>query len=152
MTVGIPPLGSPRPHLVFIMFKVVVAGSRGFSNYELMKERLLHLFSNYQLSEVEIVSGTANGADQLGEDFAAEFGCQIKQFPADWGSINNPDAVVRRRSDGTLYNAKAGYDRNKKMAQYADACVCFWDGHSRGTKDMITLAKDHGIPVKVVRF
>ena len=38
------------------------------------------------------------------------------------------------------------------MAIYADACVCFWNGVSRGTKRMIDLANKYEIPVKVVRY
>ncbi|UNY48937.1 hypothetical protein P9294_gp222 [Bacillus phage FADO] len=36
------------------------------------------------------------------------------------------------------------------MAKYADACVVFWDGKSRGTKHMIDLAEKEGIILKKV--
>lgn len=118
------------------MFRVIVAGSRDFNDYELLKSKMLYYLKGFDLSEVEIVSGTAKGADQLGEKFAREFGCKLKQFPADWNT----------------YGKKAGYLRNVDMAKYADACVCFWDGKSRGTKHMIDIAKKEGLKLRVVRY
>ena len=98
-----------------------------------MKTKLDFYLSNLQ--HVEIVSGTARGADQLGERYAREKGFSIKRFPADW-------------SLGKV----AGYLRNKEMAEYANGLVAFWDGKSRGTKMMIDLAKEHGLSIRVVKF
>ncbi|TCK01348.1 UNVERIFIED_ORG: uncharacterized protein DUF2493 [Anoxybacillus amylolyticus] len=117
-------------------WKVIVAGSRSFSDYRMMEQALLHYLSRCDLSMVEIVSGTARGADQLGERFALEHGCAIKRFPADW----------------TRYGKRAGFVRNEEMAKYADACVCFWDGKSRGTRHMIDLARRYQLWLRVVRF
>lgn len=116
------------------MFKVIVAGSRTFNDYGLLKEKLDYYLSNY--NNVEIVSGTAKGADQYGERYAKERGFSIKKFPAQWDK----------------YGKKAGYLRNKQMAEYADALVAFWDGKSKGTKIMIDLAKQYGLQIRVVYF
>jgi hypothetical protein len=118
------------------LFKVIIAGSRSFNDYELLKSKMLHYLKGFDLSEVEIVSGTARGADQLGERFAREFGCKLKQFIPDWDT----------------YGKRAGYLRNMDMAKYANACVCFWDGKSRGTKHMIDIAKKEGLKLRVVRY
>lgn len=40
-------------------------------------------------SLTEIVSGTANGADKLGERYAKEYGYLLKQFPAEWARCGN---------------------------------------------------------------
>lgn len=82
------------------------------------------------------MSGTANGADQLSERWAKEFGYLIKYFPANWEK----------------YGKLAGYKRNKQMAEYADALIAFWDGKSKGTKHMIDLAKEQNLQVRVVRY
>jgi YspA, cpYpsA-related SLOG family len=118
------------------LFRVIVAGSRDFNDYELLKSKMLHYLKGFDLSEVEIVSGTARGADQLGERFAREFGCKLKQFPADWDK----------------YKKQAGFIRNLQMAEYSHALVAFWNGKSRGTKHMIDIAKKEGLKLRVVRY
>ena len=46
-------------------FKVIIAGSRDFADYNLLAQRCDHLLS--QVTEpIEVVSGTARGADRLG--------------------------------------------------------------------------------------
>lgn len=119
--------------------RVIIAGSRDFNNYNLLNSTI----SNYlkeNTNNVEIISGTARGADQLGERFANEYGYQIKRFPADWN----------------LYGKIAGPIRNREMAEYASdgqgVLFAFWDGKSRGTKSMINLAKKFGLEVHIVRY
>lgn len=93
-------------------------------------------------SQVKFVSGTAKGADVLGERFAHMWGYDVVRFPADWGGLGR----------------KSGYVRNAKMAEYAMAdrnygvLIAFWDGKSKGTKHMIDLAKKSGLDVHIVRF
>lgn len=115
------------------MYKLIVAGGRNFSNYTLLKETL---FSNFPFEDIEIVSGTANGADKLGERFAREFKYPIKRFPANWNE----------------YGKSAGYIRNSEMANYADGCICFWGGESKGTFHMIEIATRKGLDLIVVRY
>ena len=116
------------------MNKVIVAGTRYFNNYDLMCKNLDYFLCN--LEDIEIVSGTARGADALGEQYANEHNLPIKQFPADWDK----------------YGKRAGYLRNNQMADYADYLVAFWDGKSPGTKHMIQFMTDLKKPVYVVRF
>ena len=66
------------------MLKVIVAVSRDFDDYQLLESELVKFLRLMKPHEVEIVSGTARGADRLGERFAKEKGCVLKQFPADW--------------------------------------------------------------------
>lgn len=113
--------------------KIIIAGSRDFNDYETLKKVCDFMLSRQD--EVEIVSGTARGADQLGERYARERGYSIKQFPADWSK-----------------GKSAGYLRNEDMAKYGDALIAFWDGKSNGTNHMINLAKKHGLKVKVYKF
>lgn len=114
--------------------KVIIAGSRTFDNYELLCQKCDRLLS--LRPEVEIVSGTAKGADLLGEQYARERGYPIKQFPADWNQ----------------YGKSAGYKRNQQMAEYADGLIAFWDGKSKGTKHMIDLARTNNLKVKIVYY
>ena len=104
------------------MIRVIIAGTRTFSDYDLLCERVDDLLAKCKDKEIEIVSGGAKGADALGERYAEEHGLPCKVFPADWDK----------------YGKAAGPIRNKQMAEYADACIVFWDGKSRGTNNMIT--------------
>jgi hypothetical protein len=115
-------------------FKVIVAGGRLFNNYSLLKEKLDNLLSNK--INIEIVSGMAKGADKLGERYAKEKNLGLKYFPAQWDKIGNT----------------AGYVRNIEMAEYADACVCFWDGKSFGTRHMIETAKKHNLKLRIIHY
>ena len=119
--------------------KLIVAGSRGWADYDTLKvhlnEILADLYIDNPFEVVTIVSGTAKGADQLGERFAEEYNYLVQKFPADW------------KKEGK----KAGVLRNIQMAKVADACVVFWDGESKGTKHMIEAAKQHNLTLYVVQ-
>jgi len=113
---------------------IIIAGSRGFTNYELLCAKMDRICS--RLDDIEVVSGAARGADTLGERWAAARGHPVKLFPARW----------------SLYGNSAGYQRNNLMAAYATHLVAFWDGKSRGTQHMIEQAVRMGMEVRVVRF
>lgn len=127
--------------------KTIIAGGRTFTNYA----ALLHAVARSDFFITEVVSGKAEGVDALGERWADEFGIPVKPFPADWDDIDAPGAVVRTRHDGKRYNAKAGHDRNVEMAKYADALIALWDGKSKGTKDMIDLARLRNLHIFILR-
>lgn len=116
-------------------FRVIIAGTRDFSDYQLLRDKCDAILSaKRQDSNIIIVSGTARGADRLGERYAREQGYEIRQFPADW--LNE--------------EKKAGPIRNAKMADNADALIAFWDGQSRGTKNMIEVAKRKGLVIRTI--
>jgi len=113
--------------------KVIIAGSREFNNYELMKKHTDNFNRYHQITEV--VSGTARGADQLGERWATEHNVPITKMPADWNT----------------FGKSAGYKRNEQMANYADALIAF-DLGTRGTMHMINLAKEKKLKCYIVRI
>lgn len=123
------------------MVNIIIAGSRTFDNYEYLKKKVLNFIGEKQieLSNVCIISGTARGADKMGEDFAKELNLQLKCFPADWDK----------------YGKQAGFLRNTQMANYAieddnqGILIAFWDGKSSGTKHMIEIAKKKELEVKI---
>lgn len=117
------------------MFRVIVAGGRDFNNYAGLAASLDYLLKNIN-DEIQIVCGMARGADRLGEQYAKERGYKIIYMPADWD----------------IDGRSAGFKRNVKMAEYADALVAFWDGKSPGTKHMIETAKSKGLDIRVKRY
>ena len=118
-------------------FFCLVVGSRTFNDYPLMK-RKLDIFLRNQ-SKVVIVSGGANGADSLAEQYAEENAYPTVIFPADWKT----------------YGKSAGYIRNKKMHEFISnfpkrGCVVFWDGKSKGSRHSFELARENNTPIKII--
>ena len=114
--------------------KVVIAGCRDYDNYVEAKEYIDYYLSKVKNeNEIIIISGGAKGADALGERYAKENGFKIEKYLADW----------------PRYGRSAGPKRNKQMAEKCDFVICFWDGQSRGTKSMISYAKEFGKPIKI---
>ena len=129
--------------------RVIVAGGRGFVDYHSGVKYLNDLFKD-DLPD-EVISGTADGADTVGEIWALHRYIPVQPFPADWGNISAPGAVVRQGRHGA-YNAIAGHQRNAQMAEYGTHLVAFWDGKSKGTRNMIGLAEERGLDVEVIHY
>lgn len=129
--------------------KVIIAGSRTATMANVLKAIS---YCPFIKDATEIVSGKAPGADKHGETWAESAGIPVKPFPADWDNITIPGAVVRKRGDGTPYNAAAGPMRNGQMARYADALLLVWDGKSKGSEDMWRRAKEQDLIVHVHYF
>lgn len=83
-----------------------------------------------------IITGGATGADYLGLQYAITRIISHTEYPADW---------VR-------YGVKAGPIRNEEMAKAANACICFWDGKSRGTRNMIENALKYNLKLMVIPY
>ena len=110
--------------------RVIIAGSRNIDNYDTVKEAIKK--SGFEITTV--ISGGARGVDRLGEKYYYENNLKIQIFPADWNQ----------------HGKSAGYIRNKKMIDVADALIAVWDGQSKGTKHTINLANEKGIPVFIL--
>lgn len=118
------------------MIKIIVAGSRDFNDYQLLHNKLKYLTQNYDNSQIEIVSGTARGADQLGERYAKQYNIKVTKFPADW----------------ERFGRSAGPKRNIQMAHYADVAVVFQVNNSRGSQHMINTMRELNKRVVVVQI
>lgn len=100
--------------------RVIVAGGRDFDDYPRLCDVLDHILDPGDT----IVSGCAKGADSLALEYARKRGLAVEEFPADWQGQGKAAGVIR----------------NQAMAGKADVLIAFWDGKSRGTKDMIERA------------
>lgn len=116
--------------------KIVIAGTRTFSDYKLMDEEIKKFLIENEVSNPEIVSGMSRGADKLGFRWAEQNGFQTKKFPADWNK----------------YGRAAGPIRNKEMLNYGDSVLVFWDGKSVGTKHMIDITYKSKKKIKVINY
>lgn len=127
--------------------RIIIAGTRDFDDYELLKFKVDRIVEKeFKNCYISIVSGTCKGADQLGESYARTKGYHLYKFPAEWDK----------------YGRKAGPLRNEKMAKFASGelidneCVgvliAFWDGKSRGTKNMIENAHKYNLKVFTIIY
>ena len=118
--------------------RIIVAGGRGFQDYDLLKESLDKIVRQYE--NVEIISSHAKGADAMCEQYAKEHGLPCNIFPAEWKK----------------YGKRAGFIRNSQMLEYAakekPLVVAFWNGNSHGTKDTIDKANEMGITCYVYGY
>ncbi len=119
--------------------RCIICGPRNCYDYDLVVEAIEK--SGFEITEV--VSGCAKGVDSLGEKWAERNGIPVKQFKPDWKNIEAEGAVIRKNKYGE-YNARAGGDRNQKMADYGEACIAI-DHGTNGTQDMIVKATKGGL-------
>jgi len=109
--------------------KVIIAGSRSITEYR----EVVRVIAEAGMDITEVVSGTCNGPDKLGEQWAEEHNVPVKRFPAQWET----------------HKRRAGFIRNSIMAKYADGLIALWDGQSHGTSHMIDVAQKAGLTVYV---
>lgn len=112
---------------------IVICGGREFDDYDFLCRALDYLF---EYRQIKIVCGMARGADMLGRKWALDRGHEVLEFPADWNT----------------HGKKAGFIRNREMADVADRVVAFWDGESRGTLDMIDVAVSKSIRTMLIGY
>lgn len=114
--------------------RLIIAGGRDFNDYELVKKEADIYITEINPTEIIIISGGAKGVDALGEKYAKENNLQVEIFKADWSK----------------FGRAAGPKRNAEMAKNCTHLLSFWNGLSKGTKSMISLAKKQNKTVKVI--
>lgn len=111
---------------------IIITGSRGWAD----KERIKQAFIEHKVTRV--INGRARlGADRLAWEVARELGISTVSYPANW----------------IKHGRAAGVIRNQEMLdkEPAEMLLAFWDGSSRGTKDMIDRAKAKGMNIVIYR-
>ena len=121
-------------------FYLLIAGSRTFNDYSLLKKKCDHLLKK-QTGKIHIVSGGARGADALAEQYAREKNFELHVFPANWDK----------------HGKAAGFIRNEEMHRFIAqfnkrGCVCFWDGKSKGTAHNFKLCDKYNTQLRVINF
>lgn len=122
-------------------FYLIIAGSRDFFDYDLLSKKCDYLLQNHKDKEITIVGGLASGADTLGEIYAIDKGYEFLGYQANWDK----------------YKKFAGHLRNQEMANCIKekdykGCICFWDGSSKGTFDMMDICKKEDIPLRTYKY
>ena len=73
----------------------------------------------------EIVTGGAVGIDTCAAEYAKKKGIKLTQFLPQYSIFGRAAPIVR----------------NKKIVDYSDKIIAFWDGKSKGTLSVIKYAK-----------
>ena len=105
--------------------KIAVVGSRSITEIDL---------SPYLSSCDEIVSGGACGVDACAAQYAKSHGIKLTEFLPEYARYGRGAPIVR----------------NKKIVDYADQILVFWDGHSKGSASVIEYAKQSKKPYQVI--
>lgn len=113
--------------------RVIVCGSRGWTDYNAVYDRLRDLAAENE-GDVTVVHGGALGADTYAARAARALSLDQREYVADWNR----------------HGKAAGPIRNRQMAtDGADLVLAFWDGKSPGTLDMIRVAMKQRITVEI---
>ena len=106
--------------------KLAVVGSRKISDIRLDEyvDKKVH----------EIVSGGAIGVDSVAREFANAHNLLLTEFLPEY----------------KLYGRAAPIVRNKKIVDYADKILVFWNGISKGTLSVNEYAKKSKKPIEII--
>ena len=115
--------------------RVVIGGCRDYNDYNSFTSYLYKYLSAYDDS-ITIVSGHCSGVDTMAERFAHENSFSLEIIPAEWKK----------------YGKAAGPIRNETMVKNSDAIIAFWDNKSKGTKNLISLAKKYNKIITIIQI
>ncbi len=114
--------------------RVLCCGDRNWTSYEIVRRELEKLNNN-----TIIIEGCAIGADSISGYVARTLNYPILEFPADWNK----------------YGRAAGPIRNKQMLVEGkpDLVLAFHNDieNSKGTKNMVDIARKTGVKVIIIK-
>ena len=118
--------------------KVAIVGDRDVTDYSMIEKAVKQ--SGFEITEV--VSGGAKGVDSLAVRWAQDNGIPYIEFKADWNDIYAAGAIIKTNKWGRKYNANAGFARNSKIVNYAEAVIAIQpNGPTSGTQDTVKKTK-----------
>ena len=119
---------------------LLIAGGRDFTDYEVLKVSLTKETEGNELPIV-VISGTAKGADTLGEKWAQECGHKIIRYRPEWSKYGNKAGPLRNVE---MYNFIKEQEHRK--------VIVFWDGCSKGTMHMIRISMNGIVPLSIYKY
>lgn len=120
------------------MVKVGIVGYRKFTNKDLFDKTIKEFEEKYD-KITTVISGGAEGADTLAEEFADENELEKIIHPAKW-YVNG------------YLDRSAGPKRNTLIINDSDYLIAFVSKYSKGTFDSINKAKQKGINILKVNI
>ncbi len=133
---------------------VIIAGSRTFNDYGLLKEALELYFEQNRIRRrtVRIICGGAKGADHLGIRYANEKHLCLDVFEPDWARYGRGAGL--KRNEAMVNNAIEAerFEFGEKSHYTEGVLFAFWNGRSQGTKHIIDYAEKNGLEVHVFHY
>ena len=105
--------------------RIAIVGSRSI---------MIDNLGDYIENVTEIVSGGANGVDKCAANYAKDRRIKLTEFLPEYDKYGKAAPIVR----------------NKRIVDYADKVIVFWDGKSKGSLSVIKYAEKIGKPCKIV--
>jgi len=113
--------------------RITIGGYRKYNDYDVFCKNVDAYISETGADEITILSGHCSGVDMMAERYAAEKGYCLEVYPAEWRK----------------YGKAAGPIRNRRMVEKSDMVIAFWNGSSKGTRNLIKCAEMLKKPVKI---
>lgn len=111
--------------------RVAIVGSRDYASLEHVEPIMREM---HEAWNAEFISGGARGVDQEAERVADKLDLPITVIKADWDA----------------YGKAAGMIRNRTIVEAAHKVIAFWDGRSKGTRNVIGVALKSQTDLEVV--
>lgn len=126
--------------------RVLVCGGRRFGDRQDVFRRLDELARDH--GPLTVIQSGGIGADEIARDWWATAPDETNLITelASWDDLSEPDAAIRRRADGSEYDALAGPRRNRRMLMHRPDLVLAFEG-GKGTADMVRQARQAGVRV-----
>ena len=132
--------------------RVIITGDRGWACHDLAERVVNRLVARYGADQT-IVHGGAAGVDRAVDEAATDAGLVVEAYPADWGELSHPRAVIKLDRNGHPFDSAAGPRRNQLMvAKGANQCIAVHRDlkESKGTKDCVRQAIAAGISTYLI--
>jgi YspA, cpYpsA-related SLOG family len=126
--------------------RVLVCGDREWTNEQSIRRVLTLLHKLHP--ETIVVEGDARGADKMAGRIWLELTGydydQLEVYPADWTRYGKAAGRIRNR-----WQMNESFRKGQEDGHYLTYGVAFHRNlrQSRGTRDMVTLLEDAGVPV-----
>ena len=127
-------------------FRVVAFGGRDYDDKRCAYRVLDAVHERRRITC--IIEGEASGADTLARRWAEDRGVEVDPYPADWGNVDRPGAVVRRNRRGELYDVLAGHIRNERMLREGRPSLAIGFPGGKGTRDMTIRCLEYGVATR----
>lgn len=123
--------------------RLAIVGTRSFNEYSLMDKNIREYLydSSIDVGKLIIVSG-GRRKDKLGVDTLAENWADFNEYPK---LIYPPNFILHG-------NPEAYFVRNEQIAVACQAAICFWDGKSTGSTDVMSRFNRHGKNCKIIKY